>query len=843
MKRNQPAVWGSLPFEVGSSVPVPRWIWISVLSSLGVLLLGLVSASPIAERRAHSEAERRGLLLEMEDFSLGWFNTEMNGVRVRLEGVEQIDVRVQRLRIEFSLFAPRLRHVEAEGGKVTITGSFDDVRHALSRWRAAHSKKATRSEKGSPPELRRSEVLRDFEIEWRGAFDDSDEQLVSGLQFQRGPQGLRIGADLVEASKGGMTAQVAGALLEAKTATLDLSEADSLGAAEMRVIYDAPLDESDQARAPPQSNGTPPAPPKVTADGRDEGDEGDDESDNDGLDQQLEKNSLRVARLVDAIALIRNEVRPKLPQKSQVEKFWVTYKRGDERLHVGPSLLTVEKQNGLTVRIIPKGNAKGTPLTLGLTVHPKDFAEAAISVDLKGGPVSLATLGIAEGAFGLSGVQHTHVSGSFSAKLNQQASTVSGEGEAFIDGLSLDSAKLSENLVTFPKLMVAGSGEMRVDGSLIHIEDATLRMGETNFQGSFEMEGGEDFATLKASASAPLVSCQALLDSAPRGLLGAAERMKFDGTFSLDFGVEADTRQLGDMKVRWDFKNGCRVTAVPAELDPERFRTLFRREVIGAGNFPMELEFGPYSTHWVPWEEVSPYVEKALLVTEDGRFFRHDGFDDRAIESAIRDNVKSGKFVRGASTISMQLAKNLYLSRKKTLARKFQEAALTSLLEQNFEKRELLELYVNVVEFGPGVYGIRRAAEHYFATTPTRLTPAQSFFIASILPAPTRNYFDEAGNLIESRAAFVQRLLEISHARDALTDSELEQALQEQLVFGRPETLPEPEEGKVTEEESQRRPGDDSSRTSTSSRNEKRNTKTDPPPPPRLSDEPIFPKR
>lgn len=809
-----------------------------MLSSLGVVLLGLVSASPILESRVYSEASRRGVVLSMDDFDLGWFKAELSGVRVKLEGVKHIDVRMERLEIEFGLTSPRLRSLEAEGGRVTITGDFDDVRQAISKWRDTHRKSEAKTTSDDATSSHRREVLRNFEIEWRGAFDESDNQLVSGLQVERGPQGLRVGADLVEVSKGGFTAQVAGALLSSKTPSFDLSRADALGASEMRVTYHATADEEpENARAPPLPTVPPSARSQVA--NADEGDEEDREES--GLDQQLEKDSLRVQRLLDAITFIREKLQPKIPQSAKVEKFWITYKRGDERLHVGPSLLSVEKKDGLTVKVIPKGNTKGTPLTLSLSVHPKDHAEAAISLDLKGGPVSLATLGIAEDAFGLNGVEHTMVSGSISAKLDQSASTVSGAGEAFVDGLALDSPKLSDSLVTFPKLAISGKGRMHVDGTLIHVEEASLRMGETSFRGALSMEGGEDFVVLEARASAPLVSCQALLDSAPRGILGAAERMKFDGTFSLDFGVEADTRKLGDMKVRWDFKNGCRVTAVPSELDPEQFRTLFRREVIGAGNFPMELEFGPFSTNWVPWEEVSPYVEKALLVTEDGRFFRHDGFDDRAIESAIRDNVKTGKFVRGASTISMQLAKNLYLSRKKTLARKFQEAALTSLLEQNFEKRQLLELYVNVVEFGPGIYGIRQAAQHYFATTPARLTPAQSFFLASILPAPTRNYFEEDGTLTESRAAFVRRLLRISHGRDALTESELERAVQEELVFGRAETLPEDVAAKEGAEGVEGEPQSGDGREPSSSPSQR--APLVPPPSPRLSDEPIFPNR
>src|SRR5690606_4948166 len=161
------------------------------------------------------------------------------------------------------------------------------------------------------------------------------------------------------------------------------------------------------------------------------------------------------------------------------------------------------------------------------------------------------------------------------------------------------------------------------------------------------------------------------------------------------------------------------------------------------------------------------------------------------IESAIRDNVRAGAFVRGASTLSMQLAKNLYLSRTKTLSRKLQEAALTMLLEQNFTKRELMELYLNVEEFGPGIYGIGPAAAYYFGQTPGQLTPAQAFFIASLLPAPTVQHFNAEGRLSASRWRHVQSLLRIAHQRQRLNDDELARALAQELRFGVPASQPQ----------------------------------------------------
>src|SRR5690606_35268811 len=181
-------------------------------------------------------------------------------------------------------------------------------------------------------------------------------------------------------------------------------------------------------------------------------------------------------------------------------------------------------------------------------IQPKT-APSSATIELKGGPVSLRTLGIEEGSFGLSGVDHTDISGTFTAELSQDAETLRGGGEALLEGLTIENPRLSETLVTFPKLVLQGNGLMKVDGSHYQLEEGTLRLGEVSFQGGFEIMRKEQDVTLKAHVKSPLVSCQALLDSAPRGLLGFAETMRFDGTFSLDAGVEADTRSLVKMAV------------------------------------------------------------------------------------------------------------------------------------------------------------------------------------------------------------------------------------------------------------------------------------------------------
>jgi membrane peptidoglycan carboxypeptidase len=180
-------------------------------------------------------------------------------------------------------------------------------------------------------------------------------------------------------------------------------------------------------------------------------------------------------------------------------------------------------------------------------------------------------------------------------------------------------------------------------------------------------------------------------------------------------------------------------------------------------------------------------METAVLICEDSRFFRHDGFDQEAIESSIRQNVIAQSFLRGASTISMQLAKNLYLESQKTVARKLQEAVLTLLLEQRLDKQQILELYLNVIEFGPGIYGIGPAAQHFFNTTPAELSLGQALYLASILPRPSVQYFASDGSVTPRRAEYLRKLMHIAHKIHRITEEELEDALEEQVTFGVPQ--------------------------------------------------------
>ena len=159
---------------------------------------------------------------------------------------------------------------------------------------------------------------------------------------------------------------------------------------------------------------------------------------------------------------------------------------------------------------------------------------------------------------------------------------------------------------------------------------------------------------------------------------------------------------------------------------------------------------------WVPYERISIHLKRAVVAAEDDRFLDHDGFDWEGIERALERNAEEGRITAGGSTISQQLAKNLFLSSSRSWLRKGQEAAITLMIEATWDKRRILEVYLNVAEWGNGVFGAEAAARHYHGRPAASLGPAEAARLAVMLPNP-RRYEKSFGPRLAAHAARVQR--------------------------------------------------------------------------------------
>lgn len=166
---------------------------------------------------------------------------------------------------------------------------------------------------------------------------------------------------------------------------------------------------------------------------------------------------------------------------------------------------------------------------------------------------------------------------------------------------------------------------------------------------------------------------------------------------------------------------------------------------------------------WVPYDRISNHLKRAIVAAEDARFLEHEGFDVEGIQKAVEKNLKKGKLVAGGSTISQQLAKNLFLSGERSFLRKGQEAIITLMIESTWSKRRILEVYLNVIEWGNGIYGAEAAARRYYKTSAARLDRDQSARMAAMVPNPRFYEFNRGSRSYQRRVALIKRYM--NHAQ------------------------------------------------------------------------------
>lgn len=162
---------------------------------------------------------------------------------------------------------------------------------------------------------------------------------------------------------------------------------------------------------------------------------------------------------------------------------------------------------------------------------------------------------------------------------------------------------------------------------------------------------------------------------------------------------------------------------------------------------------------WVPYAKISKHLKRAIIVAEDAKFVDHEGFDWEGIQYAYEKNLKKGKIVAGGSTISQQLAKNLFLSTRRTPWRKLEEAVITVMLETTLDKRRIFEIYLNLIEWGEGVFGAEAAAQHYFRRSSSELSAFQAARLAAMITNP--RYYDkhrEAKGLLRKTEILMRRM-------------------------------------------------------------------------------------
>jgi hypothetical protein len=487
------------------------------------------------------------------------------------------------------------------------------------------------------------------------------------------------------------------------------------------------------------------------------------------------------------LALAKTEIVPRIPKDSTfaVANLTFSIKTDEGDLTLGPGPLTL-KHDGDDVRITFSADAKdagaqkGPPLSLEAEI-PVGRGDTTIA--LSGGPVSLARLGLKEKAGGLEHVDDATLEGKGRVVLSDDGSTLTFDVDVRAKKIALNQPRLAPESIENLNVAVAARGVLTSEGQL-RLDDARASLGETKLEMRGTLEQKADHASMAMTFSVPIASCQAMVDTAPAALLPTVRNARFAGTFAATGRISFDTRKLDDLVLDYQIADECRITEVPRDLSRERFTKEFAHTVVLPDGKLKEEKTGPGTDTWTDLDHISPFMMVAVLTTVDGGFFRHHGFNHPAFRNSLVANLKARKFVRGASTISMQLTKNLFLSRTKSMSRKLEELILTDYLEQVFSKDELMELYLNVIEFGPDVYGITKAAEVFFGRKPEELTIAECLYLSSLLPSPIRYFhIKEKGEVPEYWMKHIYSLMEIAEKNGRLSKKELTEGQTEQIVF------------------------------------------------------------
>ncbi len=247
-------------------------------------------------------------------------------------------------------------------------------------------------------------------------------------------------------------------------------------------------------------------------------------------------------------------------------------------------------------------------------------------------------------------------------------------------------------------------------------------------------------------------TCARWMQAVPGAPAFMSEEVKFAGMPPSDpvpgwdlvegeLGFEVQVKPKPKLKLHYSCKMDCRHPAIQA------LKKRFAYMAYDKDDKPFERTVDRSGPEWTPIRALPGHVLKAFITFEDPYFEHHRGVMQSALFNSLKQNLQLGRFHRGGSTITMQLAKNLWLGRQKTVTRKAHEIMLASILEGCFSKSQILELYINIVEFGPDVYGIGPAARHWFDKYPSELEPDEAFWLARILPRPKRARPPDEGGL------------------------------------------------------------------------------------------------
>ncbi|KFF15344.1 biosynthetic peptidoglycan transglycosylase [Flavobacterium hydatis] len=323
------------------------------------------------------------------------------------------------------------------------------------------------------------------------------------------------------------------------------------------------------------------------------------------------------------------------------------------------------------------------------------------------------------------------------------------DGYSSITNLKINHSRIASKDVViknarFDYRFLLGSDFISIDST------STVQLNKIKFHPYVSYNTKSDtIYTLKVAI--PKMKAQDFIVSLPDGLFTHFQGMEATGDFDYKLDFKFNKNKPNSLVFDSKLNKENLVITKYGEANLTKLNGEFVYRAIIKNVLQRPILVGAGNPNYTPIEQISPYLQKCVLTTEDPSFFSHRGFINEAFKQSILKNIRTKKFSRGASTISMQLIKNVFLTREKTLSRKLEEILLVYILENNrvVSKQRMLEVYFNIIEWGPNVYGIGEASRFYFQKSPSDLSLNECLFLATIIPSPRKftYQFNDQGNL------------------------------------------------------------------------------------------------
>lgn len=777
----------------------------------GLIALALVVGAAVAwlvwvpsaiEARVAEAAERRGLQATVAGVDAGWSGVELR--TVELTGRDALTIRLDHVRLNAGVLElasegrAAVSRVEVDGVRVAVDVSSGQLESVLAGLRGASAESGSSARRSDRPVIDVGGV--DVEIrDGQGpllSVSDAEAHLLEGdiVRLVAGEVALAPGED-----EGGRAQSIEARVhreretgwridsLIVRDASLRYREREPsedspvwdrvrVAARSLRAIVDAELGQDDESTADDDE------PPEAE----------------EGEGTEHESRLALIARAADAVG-------PRLSEGAslRLEGLDVVSRSDAGEQHVLRGLVAeARKLSDRRYRLEGEGRpGQGGELRWNLTVEP-DALRAEGDVSFERLPFVLLVPFLPDLPWYRP--EETNLSGDLTIR-GDSASEVHLEGQARVDDLALSSERIAPTPVRNVDASFSGEASWLPLSRRLEIPRATVGLGDAQAELSGSLEWPEDHFLVDVRATLPPTDCNTAVGAIPADLLAETNGFTFRGSIGGRVTAHVDSRDLDATELDVRIADGCTFVTVPSVADVGRFSSAFVHHVVEPDGTQFTMETGPDTLSWTPISQISPFLVQAVLGHEDGGFFRHSGFSVPSIRLALIRNLREGRYVYGASTITMQLVKNVFLHREKTLARKVQEVLLTWWVESAMEKSAILELYLNVIEYGPEVYGIRDAAMHYFGRSPALLGPAESAYLATILPNPKAFHSHWEDNELPDRhrrrlARFVRTL----GSRERYDERAVEYALSRLEDFrfhrpGDPVSLPDEDRGSTGE--------------------------------------------